>query len=287
METMKSEHSISEMADALEVSASGYAEHLKKDERPRRREDVELGGKLESIFKSNREIYGLPRLQAALHRQGIRCGKARIARLQKRHGLHPVQKRGFRPQTTQSDPDRPIAPNWLGKMPSPDRPNQVWVGDITYIPTREGWLYLAGILDLYSRKAVGWNTGSTLETELVVGAWEKAWKSRRPDPGLVHHSDRGCQYSSQAFRSLLAKHHAACSMSRKGNCYDNATMESFWATLKTECFGSKIPETRQQARLMIFDYIEGFYNRTRLHSALGYQSPLDFEAPQSHKPEPQ
>ena len=248
---------------------------------------MELGGKLESIFKSNREIYGLPCLQAALHRQGIRCGKARIARLQKRHGLHPVQKRGFRPQTTQSDPARPVAPNWLGKMPSPDRPNQVWVGDITYIPTREGWLYLAGILDLYSRKAVGWNTGSTLETELVVGAWEKAWKSRRPDPGLVHHSDRGCQYSSHAFRSLLAKHHAACSMSRKGNCYDNAMMESFWATLKTECFGSKIPETREQARLMIFDYIEGFYNRTRLHSALGYQSPLDFEAPQRHKPEPQ
>ena len=130
METMKSEHSISEMADALEVSASGYAEHLKKDERPRRREDEELGGKLESIFKSNREIYGLPRLQATLRRQGIRCGKARIARLQKRHGLHPVQKRGFRPQTTQSDPDRPVAPNWLGKMPNPDRPNQVWVGCI-------------------------------------------------------------------------------------------------------------------------------------------------------------
>lgn len=285
MEAMKKEYSISEMADALEVSASGYADHLKKEERPRKRQDREFGEKLEAIFEGSRKTYGLPRLQSALRDEGIGCGKKRIARLQRRLALHPVQKRRFRPKTTQSDPDSPIAPNWLGKIPTPDQPNQVWVADITYIETREGWLYLAGILDLYSRKVVGWNTEISLATELVVKALEKAWAKRRPAPGLLHHSDRGCQYASEAFRSLLAKHRTTSSMSRKGNCYDNAAMESFWATLKTECFGSTLPETREQAKLMVFDYIEGFYNRTRLHSALGYKSPLDFESPLNHKPE--
>ena len=285
MEAMKSEHPVMEMADALEVSASGYAEHLKKDERLRRREDRELGEKLTAIFKTNRKTYGAPRLQIALEQQGIRCGKQRIARLQRRFGLHPVQKRRFRPRTTQSDPSLPVAKNELAKVPAPDRPNQIWVADITYIETREGWLYLAGILDLYSRKVAGWNTSDSLATELVTCAWKKAWKKHRPDPGLLHHSDRGCQYASKEFRSLLAEHQAGASMSRKGNCYDNAAMESFWATLKTECFGSYIPETKDQAKIMIFDYIEGFYNRWRLHSALGYKSPLDYESPQSHKPD--
>jgi transposase InsO family protein len=285
MEAMKSEHPIMEMADALEVSASGYAEHLKKDERPRRRKDEELGEKLTAIFKANRKTYGAPRLQIALGQQGIRCGKQRIARLQRRFGLHPAQKRRFRPRTTQSDPSLPVAKNELAKVPAPDRPNQIWVADITYIETREGWLYLAGILDLYSRKVAGWNTSDSLATELVTNDWKKAWKKHRPDPGLLHHSDRGCQYASKEFRNLLAEHQAGASMSRKGNCYDNAAMESFWATLKNECFGSYIPETKEQAKIMIFDYIEGFYNRWRLHSALGYKSPLDYESPQSHKPD--
>jgi len=285
MESMKNEHSTTEMADALEVSASGYAEHLKKHERPRRREDQELGQTLTAIFKENRKTYGAPRLQISLRKQGIRCGKNRIARLQRQFGLRPVQKRRFRPRTTQSDPRLPVAENELAKVPTPDRPQQIWVGDITYIETREGWLYLAGMLDLYSRKVLGWNTSDSLATELVTTAWKRAWKKHRPGPGLLHHSDRGCQYASKEFRSLLSAHQAGASMSRKGNCYDNAAMESFWATLKTECFGSIIPDTREQAKLMIFEYIEGFYNRTRLHSALGYKSPLDFESPQSHKPE--
>jgi len=284
MEMMKTEHYITEMADALEVSASGYTDHLKKDERPRRREDQELGEKLTVIFKANRKTYGAPRLKIALEKQGVRCGKKRIARLQGRFGLHPVQKKRFRPCTTQSDPRLPVAENELAKVPAPERPNQIWVADITYIPTKEGWLYLAGILDLCSRKVAGWNTSDSLDTANVVRAWQKAWKKHRPAPGLLHHSDRGCQYASKEFRRLLTAHQAGASMSRKGNCYDNAAMESFWATLKTECFGSIIPETRKQANLMIFDYIEGFYNRIRLHSALGYKSPLDFESPQSHKP---
>jgi len=284
METMKNEHSITELAGALEVSASGYVEYLKKDERPRRREDRELGEKLTSIFKQNRNAYGAPRLQMALGKQGIRCGKKRIARLQQQFGLHPVQKRRFRPRTTQSDPLLPVAGNELAKVPTPDGPNQIWVADITYIETHEGWLYLAGIMDLYSRKIVGWNTSESLTTPLVTKAWEKAWENRRPSPGLLHHSDRGCQYASKEFRSLLFEHQVAASMSRRGNCYDNAAMESFWATLKTECLGPCIPKTRYQAKLMIFEYIEGFYNRSRLHSALGYKSPLDFEFPLNHKP---
>jgi transposase InsO family protein len=180
MEAMKSEHPVMEMADALEVSASGYAEHLKKDERPRRREDEELGEKLTAIFKANRKTYGAPRLQIALGQQGIRCGKQRIARLQRRFGLHPAQKRRFRPRTTQSDSSLPVAKNELAKVPAPDRPNQIWVADITYIETREDWLYLAGILDLYSRKVAGWNTSDSLATELVTNAWKKAWKNTAP-----------------------------------------------------------------------------------------------------------
>lgn len=285
MEAMKNTYFITDLADALEVSASGYAEHLKKHERPRRQEDQKLGKTLTDIFKRNRKTYGAPRLRIALSQAGIRCGKNRIARLQREFGLHPVQKRRFRPQTTQTDPNLPIAENELAKVPTPDRPNQIWVSDITYIRTQEGWLYLAGILDLYSRKMVSWNTSESLATELVTRAWKKACEKHRPDPGLLHHSDRGCQYASKEFRNLLAEHQAGPSMSRKGNCYDNAAMESFWATLKTECFGQSIPETKEKAKLMIFDYIEGFYNRTRLHSGLGYKSPLQFESPQSQKPD--
>ena len=163
------------------------------------------------------------------------------------------------------------------QVPAPSQPDQVWVADITYIDTGEGWLYLAGLLDACTRRLVGWQTGETLEATLVTQAWLKAVRNRRPPPGLLHHSDRGVQYASGAMRALLAEQGAAASMSRRGNCYDNAMMESFWATLKAECFATARPPTRQAARLQIFDYIEGFYNRTRLHSGLGYQSPLAFE----------
>jgi transposase InsO family protein len=174
MEAIKSEHPVTEMADALEVSASGYAEHLKKDERPRRREDRELGEKLTAIFKANRKTYGAPRLQIALEQKGIRCGRQRIARLQRRFGLHPVQERRFCPRTTQNDPSLPVAKNELAKVPAPDGTNQIGVAGITSIETREGWLYLAGILNLYSRKVAGWNTSDSLVTELVTKAWKKA-----------------------------------------------------------------------------------------------------------------
>jgi putative transposase len=192
-------------------------------------------------------------------------------------GLRAKQKRRFRPATTDSSHKLPIAENWLAKVPAPDRPNQVWVADITYIETAEGWLYLAGILDACSRRCVGWHAGDSLCSKLVTRAWQKAWKNQRPGPGLLHHSDRGIQYASSDFQRLLHCCGAAASMSCKANCYDNAMMESFWATLKTECFASFIPRTKQQAKLMIFDYLETFYNRRRLHSSIGYHSPLEFE----------
>ena len=229
------------------------------------------------LFIASRKTYGSPRILHALRKTGRRCGKNRIARLMRENHLRPTQKRRFRPKTTQSDHKLPIAQNWLARMPAPDRPRQIWVADITYIQTAEGWLYLSGILDACSRRCVGWQADDSLATSLVTRAWRNAWKSQRPDPGLVHHSDRGIQYASTDFRALLHSCGAAPSMSRKANCYDNAMMESFWATLKTECFGSSIPQTKQQAKLMLFDYIETFYNRSRLHSALGYQSPLEFE----------
>lgn len=278
MDVMKYEHAITELADALEVSASGYAGHECKDERPRRQKDAELGGRLKTLFEQSRRTYGAPRLQAALRAEGRLVGKNRIARLQRQMGLRPKQKRRWRPRTTRSDPALPVAENWLAKVPAADRPDQIWVADITYIETAEGWLYLAAVMDLFSRKIVGWNIGESLSTPLVTRAWERAVKSRLPSPGLLHHSDRGIQYASSAFRALLEKCGAAASMSRKANCYDNAAMESFWATLKTECdhLGAALPRSR--VRLVIFDYIEAFYNRTRLHSALAYRSPTQFES---------
>jgi putative transposase len=282
MEMMKSEHPVTEMADALEVSASGYAGHRQKDQRPRRQEDRRLEAELVPIFEQSRRTYGSPRLHDALRKRGYRCGKNRVARLQKSLGLRPKQKRRWRPTTTKSERRLPVAENWLAKVPAADRPDQIWASDITYIETLEGWLYLAAILDLCSRRVAGWNVSQELTTPLVTGAWEKAWHQRQPAPGLLHHSDRGCQYASETYQGLLHKSGATASMSAAGNCYDNAAMESFWATLKTECFGDLVPPTKQQATLMIFDYIEAFYNRSRSHSSLEYKSPLEFESSINH-----
>lgn len=279
MQKMKNDHSLPALAQALEVSESGFHAHRQKEQAPRRREDREIARAIKPIFAASRQTYGCPRVTMALRAQGVRCGKNRVARLMRENSLRPRQKRKrWRPQTTQSDHREPVAENWLAKVPAPEWPDQVWVADITYVDTGEGWLYLAGILDVCTRRCVGWQTGETLEAGLVTQAWQKAVRSRRPGPGLLHHSDRGAQYASGAMRVLLAQSGAAASMSRRGNCYDNAMMESFWATLKAECFHGERPATRQAARLQIFDYIEGFYNRTRLHSGLGYQSPLAFEA---------
>jgi putative transposase len=268
---------LTEMADALAVSKSGFFAHQRKEECPRRQQDKQLIEQIEPLFFSSRKTYGSPRIMHALRRSGRVCGKNRIARLMRSRGLRARQKRRFRPKTTQRDHKLPVAANWLAKIPKPDRPGQVWLGDITYIQTQEGWLYLSGILDHCSRRCVGWQADDSLESSLVTRAWEKASKNQPVKPGLLHHSDRGVQYASLPFRNLLHSCGAAASMSRKANPYDNAIMESFFGTLKTECFQKQIPKSRREAKLILFDYIETFYNRYRLHSALHYQSPLEFE----------
>jgi putative transposase len=221
-----------------------------------------------------------------LSRQGVGCGKERISRLMKERGLKAVQKRRHRPKTTQSRHDQPIAANRLKELAQPPgRPNQIWCADITYIPSQEdGWLYLAAELDLCSKRLAGWKLGHSMGADLVIEAFRRAAKLWNVVPEL-HHSDRGVQYASSDFRRVLALHEVSASMSRKACCYDNATMESFWATLKTECFQNQVPLNREHAQALLFDYIETFYNPKRLHSTLGYVSPLEFERSLNEAPQ--
>jgi putative transposase len=276
MNTLKAEYQVEELAQTLEVTSSGFYAHQHKPQRPRRQQDQKLVEKIKPIFQQSRRTYGSPRLCAALRQAGERCGKNRVARLLRQNHLQARQKRRFVPRTTQSNHDLPVAPNWLAQVSSPARPDQVWVVDITYLATGEGWIYLAVILDACSRKIVGWAMSLSLETTLVTEALMRAQRERRPQPGLLHHSDRGVQYASSAYRALLANFKITPSMSRPANPYDNALAESFMATFKTECF-DVLPPTRAQARLKVFDYLETFYNPKRLHSALGYKSPVEFE----------
>lgn len=280
--TMKNDqdagYSVMELCSALCVSRSGFYAHEQKPDCERRREDGILGQKIALLFLEGRCTYGWRRIQKGLQREGIECGKKRIIRLMRDQELEVVQKRAFRPRTTHSRHDQPIAPNHLKALPEPpQKPNEVWCADITYIPSQqEGWLYLAGELDLCSRRLVGWKLGASMAVPLVEAAFERAVKNWSTLP-VLHHSDRGVQYASRDFRQLLERFEVEPSMSRKGNCYDNAAMESFWATLKTECFHDQIPLNLEHAQAMIFDYIETFYNPKRLHSSLGYLSPLEFE----------
>jgi putative transposase len=276
-----------ELADALDVSKSGFHDHRRKAHRPRRQQDTQLRPILRECFEQSRRCYGSPRLRDDLRDRGIRCGKNRVARLMREEGLRPKQKRRFRPQTTDSRHSHPIAQNWLAKVPAPDRPGQIWQSDITYLETQEGWLYLAFTVDACSRRVVAHHCSDDLSAALVTTTFTRALQRHSIPPGLIHHSDRGCQYASSAFRLQLALHHVTPSMSRSANPYDNALAESFVATLKTECFAGFLPQTKRTARLMVFDYIDGFYNPRRKHSALNYQSPLQFERtqfPQNQQP---
>ena len=271
-------YSIRELCAALGVSRAGFYAHRQKPARPRRTEDQRLAEQIRAAFLASRQTYGTPRLRADLAAQGARLGRRRIARLMRHQALRPRQKRAFVPRTTDSSQTRRPAPPRLLEAPAPTACGQIWVTDITYIPTREGFLYLAAELDLYSRRIVGWATAETMETPLVLRALERAVASAPSlSPALLHHSDQGSQYASRDFTAALEQLGFAQSMSRRGNCYDNAAMESFWATLKTECFADHLPPSREAARLWIFDYIETFYNPLRRHSSLGFLSPLQFE----------
>ena len=264
------------MCRVLEVSRSGYYAWLGRPESRRGREDRRLLVEIRAIHRASRGIYGSPRVHAELRAKQMRHGKKRVARLMRENDIRSKQSKRFK-TTTDSKHRLPVAANVIGRDFQASRPNHKWLADITFISTKEGWLYLAAILDLYSRRIVGWSMSGLLTHKLVMDALGMAVGRRDPGPGLIHHSDRGTQYACFEYQRALSKQGMICSMSRKGDCWDNAPMESWFHTLKTELVRHRFYQSREQARADLFDYIEAFYNRTRRHSALGYMTPVQYE----------
>jgi len=282
---MKGVHRLTVLCAVLAVARSGYYRWERRKPTRREVEDATLAPQIAAAHRKGRRNYGVPRLVRELRADGTPISKRRCARLMRAQGLKGRYRPRRRPRTTNSEHTHAPAPNLLGRRPASTGPNQTWITDITYLRTNEGWLYLAAILDGWSRRVIGWSCGPTLHASLVLDALAKAQRHRQPPPGLVHHSDRGIQYACDAYRGALAHAQIACSMSRKGNCYDNATMESFWSTLKLETELDLVtPLSRRAAELIVFDYIETFYNPTRRHSSLGYLSPVAFEQQLNDKP---
>lgn len=273
----QTEFSTRRMCQVLQVSSSGF--YAWRTHTPSRRAQANeaLLTRIRLIYAQSRQTYGSPRIHAELQAQGIPCSRHRVARLMRRSEIRPWHKRRFR-RTTRVNPRLPVVANHLNQNFVAERPNQVWLSDLTYVPTAEGWLYLAVVLDLYARRVVGWQSSAHLDTSLAVGAWQMAVGRRCPAAAGLHHSDRGSQYASALYQQHLTDRAWTASMSGAGNCYDNAPMESFFATLKTELIHRCTFRTRAEAQTAIFDYIEGFYNPHRRHSALGYRSPMEFES---------
>lgn len=264
------------MCRVLEVSRSGYYAWKKRPEPARKTQDAQLAAEIAGTHKRSRGIYGSPRVYRDLKARGIRVGKKRVERLMRESGLRGRRKRRFC-CTTDSRHSLPVAPNVLDRRFETDAPNRVWVGDVTYIATSQGWLYLAILLDLFSRRVVGWATSATNDRALALAALDDALVHRHPPAGLLHHTDQGSPYASDDYRAALARRGIVASMSRTGDCYDNAIAESFFATLKAEHVDHEDFPSREVARASIADYIERFYNTARRHSSLGYVSPIEFE----------
>jgi transposase InsO family protein len=264
------------MCRLLEVSPSGFYVWLGRGESRRARENRALAVEIRAVHQESHGTYGSPRVHAELQSRGRRCGQKRVASIMQAQEIVGKQRRKFK-HTTDSDHDKPVAENLLGQQFLVKTPDTAWVGDITYIPTQEGWLYLAGVLDLFSRRVVGWATSSRINQDLIMEATHQALQDRRPARGLIHHSDRGSQYASKAFQGLLKDHGVVVSMSGVGNCYDNAVMESFFHSLKVEWIHGRTFRTREEARRGLFEYIEIFYNNWRRHSTLGMVSPAQYE----------
>lgn len=262
----------------LNVSRSGYYAWRNRPESEREKHRRELGDRIAEIHQENRQVYGSPRIHRALKNEGRDVSENTVADIMKERQIKAKMRRRFFPRTTDSVHAQPVAQNLLERQFIADLPDQKWVADITYIATDEGWLYLAGVLDLCSRKIVGWSMTDHMRTDLVAEALKMAIVQREPDKNLLHHSDRGVQYVSEDYQHLLKSHGMVVSMSGHGDCCDNAVMESFWSTLKGELVEQTRYATRADARQSIFEYIEVFYNRKRLHSSIGYRSPESFEA---------
>lgn len=265
------------MCAVLGISVSGYYAWRSRAASKRTTANRQLLEQIQGIHADSSGAYGSPRIHAVLCRTGQPVGRKRVETLMRRAGLRGLAALPRRTRTTDSRHNYPIAPNRLARNFTAQKPNQVWLADLTYIPTGQGWLYLAAILDVYTRKIVGWSMRDTLHTEIASEALVMALERQRPGAGLIHHSDRGIQYAAEAYRQVLAAANITPSMSRKGNCWDNAPMESFFHTLKTERVHHRIYTTKEQARRDLFAYIEGFYNSHRLHSSLGYLSPAEVE----------
>lgn len=276
----RGEFGLSLMCRALQVSRSGFYAWAKREPKSCTPEEQRLRVEIRSIHRKSGRTYGSPRVHQELRRRGIGCSRKRIERLMREDGIRAKKKRRFR-VTTDSNHSRPVAPNLLERHFSVEEiggVDRIWAGDITYVPTREGWLYLAVLLDLASRRVVGWSMKNSLEAALATDALQMALWSRRPARGLLHHSDRGVQYACEAYQEILSQHGITCSMSRRGDCYDNAVTESFFASLEWELIQDSDWHTREEAKRAIFEYIEVWYNRRRRHSSLGYCSPVEYEA---------
>jgi transposase InsO family protein len=273
----KAHFPVAALCRVLEVSRQGYYAYAQRPPSQRERADAALQDRVREVHQQSRRTYGSPRVLRELRRDGLQVGKRRVERAMRSMGLAARPTRRFR-VTTAANPKHDVEPNVLARDFTATRPDERWVTDITYVWTDEGWCYLAVILDLFSRAVVGWALDATLATTLPMRALDAAVRRRRPAAGLLHHSDRGCQYTSADYRSALAELGVTVSMSRKGNCWDNAVAESFFATLKTELIHGRRWKNRLELRAAVFEYIEAFYNRRRLHSSLGYKTPAEVES---------
>ena len=277
MEQNSKQFPIDLMCEVFQLSRSGYYAWRQRPPSAQAERREQLTQQIQGVHQTSCQRYGSPRVHAELQAQGTSCSKNTVAELMRQHGIRSKMRRRFVVHTTDSRHGHPVAENRLNQQFQRSLPNQVWVADITYIPTTEGWLYLVAVLDLCSRKIVGWATADHLRAELPVMALRMALTHRDSPQGLLHHSDRGVQYACDEYQQLLTAHAITPSMSRTGNCYDNAMMESFFGTLKTELTHHDTYSNREEARTALFEYIEVFYNRKRRHSALDYRSPTEYE----------
>jgi len=275
MENRK-EFRLGKMCKTLNVSRSGYHNYLKRSFSRRETDENVILEKIKGIHRDSRGLYGSPRIYQELRRRGITINKKRVVRIMRKYGIRAKTKRKYK-VTTNSNHSYPIAKDLIGQYFKSRKSNKIWVSDITYIGTKEGWLYLACILDLYSRMIVGWHVDQRQSSSLVTTAIRNALDKRGENPGIIFHSDRGSQYASKEVRDLLSANGMIQSMSRKGNCYDNAVMESFFHTLKTELIRFENFQTREEAKMRIFDYLEIYYNRQRIHSSINYFTPVEYE----------
>lgn len=277
MEELSKDHAVRDLCELFEVTRSGYYAWSVGQESARELANRVMAEQIKEVFKAKRRRYGSPRITEELRRDGQICNHKRVERLMRQEGLKARGGKRRKVRTTNSDHDQPVAPNLLLGRPAPVKADEVWVADITYVPTAEGWLFVAAVMDLYSRQILGWSVWESLAAGGALQALARATVKRGYPRGVIHHSDRGIQYACAEYRRELQRHGLIASMSRKANCYDNATMEAFWSTLKREALEESAEWSKDRLRRELFEFIESDYNRSRLHSSLGYQSPVDFE----------